>query len=518
MLPQAFTERMRELMGEEYPTFLAAMEQEPCQALRVNALKRANDGASAARHSPGDNVTRVSWEPNGYYYDAEKRPGKHPWHEAGLYYIQEPSAMAPVSFLEARPGDRVLDLCAAPGGKSSQIASSLQGEGLLVCNEIHPARARILSENIERMGVRNACVLNEEPTRLSEQFPGYFDRILVDAPCSGEGMFRKNEEARAQWSPRNVELCAKRQDGILDCAARMLRPGGRLVYSTCTFAPREDEGSVERFLARHPEFAPVPIPAERLAAFGYADGDHGLLAGTYSTEAARCMLRLWPHRVKGEGHFLAVLEKEGGTADGYVPMAAGGLEPGINPKAKELEPMREFLDETLMASARRWLLRNLCGECALTGARDHIARDGGSRHPTDCAKGGEPVKLLRFGDNLYLAPESLFSLKSLKVLRPGLQLGTLKKNRFEPSHALALALSPSDARYTCCFPPDSDTIRDYLNGMTFPYEGDKGWYLVCVDGPEGTDEYSLGWGKFAAGVMKNHYPKGLRKQVQLKQN
>lgn len=173
----------------------------------------------------------------------------------------------------------------------------------------------------------------------------------------------------------------------------------------------------------------------------------------------------------------------------------------MNPKAKELEPMWEFLDETLMGSARRALLRNLCGDCALTGSRD------GGAHATSA----EPMKLLRFGDNLYLAPESLFSLKGLKVLRPGLHLGTLKKNRFEPSHALALALSPSDVRYTCCFPADSDTIRGYLNGMTFPFDGDKGWYLVCVNGSDGADEYSLGWGKLAGGVMKNHYPKGLRK-------
>lgn len=347
--------------------------------------------------------------------------------------------MAPVPLLEVQPGERVLDLCAAPGGKSTQIAAALKGEGLLVSNEIHPARAKILSENVERMGIRNACVTNETPARLAEVFPEYFDRILVDAPCSGEGMFRKNEAACEEWSPENVELCASRQDEILGCAARMLRPGGRLVYSTCTFAPQENEGSISRFVERHPEFSVLDS------------------------------LRLWPHKIKGEGHFAAVLQKAGEEAVSYRVQSAGGVEKGIPEKnfAKDWADYLTFAKETLRVP--------------LSG------------------------NYLKFGDNLYLMPEGMPSLKGLKVLRPGLHIGTLKKNRFEPSHALALALSAEEVLKVWNLSSKEPVIHAYLNGQTFPAEGEKGWYLICVDG------FSIGWGKLAGGIMKNHYPKGLRK-------
>lgn len=457
MLPEKFLERMQGMLGTEYEAFLASFEQEKYQALRVNPLKRRDDDgerAGAETMAASDilsrifHLTPVSWESNGYYYTGEDQPGKHPYHEAGVYYIQEPSAMAVVPLLEVNPGEKVLDLCAAPGGKSTQIAAYLSGEGLLMSNEIHPARAKILSENIERMGVRNACVTNETPTKLSEKFPEYFDKILVDAPCSGEGMFRKNEAACEEWSPENVELCAGRQDEILDCAAGMLRPGGRIVYSTCTFSTLENEGSVGRFLERHPDFSQLKS------------------------------LRLWPHKVKGEGHFAAVLEKTGSVARGYESMAAGGPERGISAKDKELEAWWEFCRETLVSGS--------------SFARDNFEESAGGI-------------LLRFGDNLYLAPEKLPALKGMKVLRPGLHLGTLKKSRFEPSHALALALSGRDVRHVCQLSAEDAVMTAYLNGQTFPYEGEKGWYLITVDG------YSLGWGKLAGGIMKNHYPKGLRK-------
>ena len=245
-LPEAFKVRMRELLGDEYDRFEASYEKERVQGLRFNSLK-SEEGkeedweqgsvpklAALVEKRLGTELSPVLWAKEGYYYGAEARPGKHPYHEAGLYYIQEPSAMAVVELLDPRPGERVLDLCAAPGGKSSHIASRLKGQGFLLSNEIHPARARILSQNMERMGVKNGVVTNEEPGRLAEYFPEFFDRIVVDAPCSGEGMFRKDEEARSQWSPDHVKMCAARQGQILDQAARMIRPGGRLVYSTCT--------------------------------------------------------------------------------------------------------------------------------------------------------------------------------------------------------------------------------------------------------------------------------------------
>ena len=268
MIPNLFKQRMQQMLDEEYPAFEESLRQEPYQALRINTLKV----------DPADLLKKelfflrpVPWADNGFYYAPGDVPGKHPYHAAGLYYIQEPSAMAPAEYLQAKPGEKVLDLCGAPGGKSTQIAADMQGEGILICNEIHPARAKILSENVERMGICNAVVANESPQRLAEAFPEYFDKILVDAPCSGEGMFRKNEDACREWSLENVALCAKRQDGILACAARMLAFGGRIVYSTCTFAPEENEGTVSRLLRDHPEFEAVSVKKAEVMTGGRQD-------------------------------------------------------------------------------------------------------------------------------------------------------------------------------------------------------------------------------------------------------
>ena len=470
MLPEQFLSRMQEMLGAEYDAFLESFSQEKYQALRLNRLKTGQNGESAADLLAPDkegkslapfHLTSVSWAKDGYYYEKEDLPGKHPYHEAGAYYIQEPSAMAPVTLLEPQPGERILDLCAAPGGKSTPIAAAMNGEGLLISNEIHSARAKILSENIERMGIRNACVTNETPQHLAQVFPEYFDRILVDAPCSGEGMFRKNEAACEEWSSENVVLCGERQDEILDCAAQMLRPGGRLVYSTCTFSPIENEGSISRFLGKHPEFEIVPIAKEELGIQG--DG-----VAKYVEDAADGMegtLRLWPHRIKGEGHYAAVLVKEGSAPDGYQTIPPQGIQKGV--AEKELGEYPAFAKEYLRADLQ-----------------------------------GNYVK---FGDNIYLVPKYMPDLKGLKVLRPGLHIGTLKKNRFEPSHALALALAPKEAVFVWNLDSGENTINAYLNGQTFSAEGKKGWYLICVDG------FSIGWGKLAGGIMKNHYPKGLRK-------
>lgn len=517
MLPKIFQQRMQSQLGEEYETFIKSLEGERHRALRVNPLK-GGEGSSKARErflalSPWQ-LEPVPWEENGFYYACgDAGPGRHPYHEAGVYYIQEPSAMAPVAFLGAKPGERILDLCAAPGGKSTQIAGKMQGKGLLVSNEIHPQRARILSENVERLGIRNCLVLNESPEKLAEVFPDYFDRILVDAPCSGEGMFRKNENAGEEWSPENVEQCGARQDGILDCAVAMLRPGGRLVYSTCTFAPLEDEGSVSRLLGRHPELeildpglclaesdrgaaglvnmaAGYPkegesyvsgrsdclTAGERLSAWGFASGrpdwiEHRTTPGVLpSVPGIEKTLRLWPHRLRGEGHFLAALQKGDSRAVGDV-RSLHGTERGIPEKE-----CREYLD---------------------------FAADTLTEKPEGI--------YLRFGDQLYLAPEDMPALKGLHVLRPGLHLGTLKKNRFEPSHALALALCPREVRRCCPVDigggqqNDMPAAAAYLSGQTFPFSGEKGWHLITADG------YSLGWGKLAGGIMKNHYPRGLRK-------
>lgn len=455
MLPQEFKERMRRLLGEEYQAFADSYGRERYQALRLNPLKTdRNTFLDKCSFS----LQKVPWAKEGFYYESEDQPGKHPFHEAGVYYIQEPSAMASAEYLDVKPGERVLDLCAAPGGKSTQIAGKMQGQGLLISNEIHPTRAKILSENMERMGICNAIVTNETPQKLADVFIEYFDKIMVDAPCSGEGMFHKNEIACQEWSIDNIKLCANRQDEILDCAAKMLRPGGRMVYSTCTFAPEENEGSMQRFLNRFPEFTVVS-----------SEKTEGMVGGNpaWIEEGTECLtdtIRLFPHKLQGEGHFVAVLQKrEDGGRRTYT---AGGEAVGVS--VEVCKPYLEFAKENLK----------------------------------EIPKG----LYLAFGDQLYLAPKETPLLRGLKVLRPGLHLGTNKKNRFEPSHALALYLQKEQVYHYMELAADSKEIMDYLKGQTISAEGEKGWYLILVEG------YSIGWGKLVGGVMKNHYPKGLRKK------
>lgn len=485
MLPEAFLERMQQMLGKEYTAFLETLEQEKHQALRLNSLKRGLDGINAAeRYGSGivwdfAHLEKVPWAETGYYYQACDQPGKHPFHEAGLYYIQEPSAMAPAELLEAAPGDRVLDLCAAPGGKSTQIAAKLQGGGILFCNEIHSARAKILSENIERMGICNACVTNETPERLAEALAGYFDKILVDAPCSGEGMFRKNGSASEEWSLENVKMCAERQDRILDSAAKLLAPGGRLVYSTCTFAPEENEGSISRFLERHGEFEILPVPKEEMGLTG-CDGVPSFWEKP--AEGLDRTVRLGPWRIRGEGHFAAVLQKTGHRGEEYCRGDAAGIIKGS--AGNQLESFYDFCQQNLCFPSGRYQDSEML---------DAVGRKGAGRY-------------MGFGDHLYLVPAGMPDLRGLKVLRPGLHLGERKKGRFEPSHALAQAVAPAYAAHIWQLDSRETDVRAYLNGQTLPAEGEKGWYLVCVDG------FGTGWGKLAGSLMKNHYPRGLRQK------
>lgn len=500
MLPQEFLKRMERMLGEEYPAFLESYEKEKKQSLRINPVKGETE--QIKKRLPFF-LSPVPWESHGFCYGREDAPGRHPYHEAGVYYIQEPSAMAPVSYLMADVygeshccSERILDLCAAPGGKSTQIAGAMheaykkgvwRDAGVLISNEIHGARAIILSENVERMGIANTVVTNETPRHLAELFEGYFTRILVDAPCSGEGMFRKNEEACREWSPENVGLCADRQDEILDCAASMLAQGGKLVYSTCTFAPAENEGSMARFLSRHPEFSVEQVTLKEGMTEGvpewayFSELESRSESGTLQdgqAEELRKTIRLFPHKIDGEGHYLAVLRKEGSIPEGYLGYYRNGMETGIAEKEKKIPgkgclEFYEFAGENLKGD---WLQEQ-----------------------------EEAGTYLRFGDQLYLAPKGMPAVKGLKVLRPGLHLGTIKKKRFEPSHALALALKPENVVHSMDFSADDSRIQGYLTGGTFPAEGEKGWYLISTDG------FSIGWGKLAGGVMKNHYPKGLRK-------
>ena len=475
MFPEKFEARMKELLGEkEYEEFLTGFdeEKERVHALRINTLKA---GKEAVPFGEG----HVPWEENGFYYGEGSFPGKHPYHEAGMYYIQEASAMAPVHFLDPMPEERVLDLCAAPGGKSTQIAARLKGRGLLVTNEINRERAKILSLNIERMGISNALVLNEDSGHLSQVFEGYFDKILVDAPCSGEGMFRKNDNATEEWSEENVMLCAARQEEILDNAAKMLLPGGRLVYSTCTFAPEENEKNVARFLIKHPDFETEEVELIGGMESGRAAWAADVEGVTSKIEAqVKRSVRLWPHKVQGEGHFLCVFRRQGESVnDGLKSYVPGGKN---IPAKKEVAALyEEFAKETL--------------------ENGNIAEPGNGT-------------IMPFGDQLYLIPDNMPGIKGLKVMRPGLHLGTVKKDRFEPSHALALALKADSAKLSVNFDSASLEIQQFLNGQSIRISseerpelaGKKGWCLVCCDG------YSIGWCKLAGGMLKNHYPKGLR--------
>ena len=432
--PEAFEERMRGLLGPEYEAFRGSLEEERLQGLRANGLKASEEGAGEEFQKrfqekfQGFGLSPVPWAADGFYYSSAARPGKSPFHEAGAYYIQEPSAMAVVSLLDPRPGERVLDLCAAPGGKTSHAASRMGGRGLLVSNEIHPARARILSQNVERMGCRNAVVTCQDPAGLTEYFPEFFDKIIVDAPCSGEGMFRKDQEAREQWSPENVALCAGRQRQILHCAAAMLRPGGMLVYSTCTFERGENEGQIADFLARHAEFSLVKQEL------------------------------LLPHEVRGEGHFAAVLEKRTGAREDACP-----------------HPVRR------VPAAERAYAEFAASFFAVPPEGSVTALEGG---------------------RMFLLPAGMPALP-VRTLRAGVELGTFDGKRFTPAHALAMAAKREElARFVSL---SAEEAERYLRGETLPCEAENGWCAVGYGG------CPLGLGKAVNGILKNHYPKGLRK-------
>lgn len=444
MFPEGFEERMKHLLGEEYPLFCEAYDLPRRVGLRFNPLK--------AEKMPVLPFTlrQIPWEQNGYAYSPEQRPGLHPWHEAGVYYLQEPSAMAPARLLAPQPGERVLDLCAAPGGKTTQLAAMMENRGLLVSNEINPKRAAILSGNVERMGISCALVVSEHPARLAERFTEYFDKILVDAPCSGEGMFRKREAAVADWSEQTVLMCANRQREILRSAAKMLKPGGKLVYSTCTFSPEENEGTVQAFLQEHLSFL-----IEKTAYPYFSTGRPDWIKN--GAKELSDTIRLWPHKLEGEGHFAAILRKKDENAENGT--TAQRLSAADLPK--------------------QWL---------------QFAAEHAIQLPA-----GVPVF---FGEQLFLAPPDTPKLDGLKVLRAGLKLGTVRKDRFEPAHALALWLKT--AARCLSLPIESEALAKYLHGETVSCEG-NGWMLVQADG------FSIGWGKASNGILKNHYPKGLRR-------
>ena len=459
---------MSALLSDEFDAFLHSYEQPPATALRANTLKIAPE--KLAERLSIDPLP-VPWSPSAFLLAGadQNRPGKHPYHAAGLYYLQDPSALMPVEILDPQPGEMVLDLSAAPGGKSTQIAARLAGQGLLIANEVVPKRGWELAGNLERWGATNVAITVETPSRLADRFPGFFDAVLVDAPCSGEGMFRKSLAARQAWTPALVEGCALRQQGILEHAALLVRPGGRLVYSTCTFAPEEDEGAIARFLIDHPEFTLAEPPARPGFCPGRPDWlPASLLAKLPSgrgSELTRCV-RLWPHRGPGDGHFAALMVKSG-PSTAHMPEMIRAYQPPRLPKSEETA-FNVFVSKALTST------------------------------PTVAT----PAVI---GSYLYALPAELPDFSGLRYLHPGWWLGEIKKDRFEPSHAFALGLTPSKVRQAADYPAGSSDLFAYLRGETLVSAGEDGWTMVTVDG------FSLGWGKRVAGRLKSHYPKGLRR-------
>ena len=454
-LPEAYIAQMKRLLGEAgFFAYEQSLSQPVARAMRVNLLLRPDGSLPCPVEGVGE---AVPWAKGCYFIDGDARPGLSPLHEGGLFYLQEPSALSAVSVLAPQPGERVLDLCAAPGGKSTQIAGLMQGRGLLVCNEPVPARAQILSRNVERMGVRSAVVTSAMPAQLAPRFPAFFDRILVDAPCSGEGMFRRQPEARDEWSENSPRGCADRQMEILEEAAKMLAPGGALVYSTCTFNDTENEGVLARFTAAHPEFA--------LEAFELP----GLPSGS------RGYVHLYPHEIRGEGHFVSLLRKS--------PDAPSAPEDEEKPR-RAAKPARGR------------------GEQAKKAQQPAIAV------PDVLASGVSFDRLHAAGGSLWALPEGLDDLSrldGLRVLRTGLLLAHAEGRRAEPDHALAMALRPEEAVRTCEL--TWEQALAYQAGETLNLgDLEPGYTLLTLCG------VSLGFGKQAGGVMKNHYPKGLRRR------
>ncbi|WP_434797682.1 RsmF rRNA methyltransferase first C-terminal domain-containing protein [Terrisporobacter vanillatitrophus] len=426
-LPKQFLDEMKDILGSEFDDFLKSYDEPKTTGLRLNTMKINKDKLLDLDLFQ---LTSIPWAEEGFYYDEKiNRPGKNPLHESGAYYLQEPSAMSVVPKLEVKEGDKILDLCAAPGGKSTYILSKLNNTGLLVSNEINPTRIKALGENLERFGAKNCIITNTDSTNLKKVFTGYFDKIVIDAPCSGQGMFRKDQVAVDDWSYNKVLECQSIQRDIIRDGFKMLKKDGILVYSTCTFAKAENEDVINEFINEN-------------------EGANLVF-----------MERLWPHKVKGEGHFVAKIKKDSEERCSTKKIK-------IKPLGKELKDYKVF--------EKNFLRREIKGDFYIKG------------------------------ENLYLLPENCPDTKKLKVLRNGLHLGLLKKNRFEPSHAFSHYLTIDDVQNVEDLSINDDRTKGYLRGNTIKTDKSRGWVLVSIEG------IPLGWGKESNGILKNHYPKGLR--------
>lgn len=466
-LPDEFTARMKVQLGEEFKAFMSCYESQGCAGLRINTAKVSADEFRSLTSFP---LEEIPWVKNGFYYDRSEAVTRHPHYYAGLYYIQEPSAMLPASRLPIEAGDVVLDLCAAPGGKATELSAKLNGTGMLVANDVSPSRAKALYKNLALWGSPNCCITGETPEKLLKTFGCSFDKILVDAPCSGEGMFRKDEGLIDSWKERGPEYYAQLQKQILDSAVQMLKPGGMLLYSTCTFAKEEDEDVIASVLAKFPQMHLVQAERAEGLAQGYAPYE-------------KC-LRVWPHKVRGEGHFLALLKKEA-----WEDCEAG---------KREQEEFELCLKE-ILASQKKMPqeLRDFLG-CLPERIWKNCVYE-------------------QIGEQCLLLPPYKLP-KKLRYLRTGVQAGTIKKGRFEPSQQLAMLLRAEDFLQSLSLPSEDMRLIRYLKGETVELSDEEeallkkassktgGWVLICVDG------FALGWGKLANGSIKNKYYPGWRLQ------
>ena len=478
-LPADFKEKMKLLLGDEYEAYVKSFE-EPCHnGLRINRLKI--DKETWKQIAPFS-IKPVPWIENGFYYasddeasETEIRPSKHPWYYAGLYYLQEPSAMTPASLLPVVPGDRVLDLCAAPGGKSTELGAKLQGKGLLFSNDISNSRAKALLKNLEMAGISNFCVSSETPEKLSGLLPEFFDKILVDAPCSGEGMFRRDPDMIKSYEKQGPSDYVPIQRSIVSEAVNMLKPGGLLLYSTCTFDEEENEGTIQYLLEQFPDMKLLELPQGE----GFSRGI-GL---------PQC-IRLFPHRIQGEGHFIALLQKEPVSAAEALTGNAGSRSDDSAGKAERIPSSLEQLAGSEAAA----FLSAVSIEFPLS-------------------------QLFEKNGSLYLLPEAVADLgekqrKSIRFLRTGLLLGEIKKGRFEPSQALAMALKKEEYPAVIDFQPEDERAVRYLKGETIAVSSEEeasldsrfSWILVCTGG------FPLGWAKRLKGSLKNKYYPGWRWQ------
>ena len=499
MLPERYCETMRELLGDEYCAYEKSVHEEARIAIRVNTAKISIDQWQEI--CPFE-VEQIPWTKKGYIIkNMAQNPAKHPYYYAGLFYIQEPSAMIPATILPVQKGERILDLCAAPGGKATELAAKLRGEGVLVANDISISRGMALAKNLQMAGAANAVVTAETPENLAEHFPEYFDKILIDAPCSGEGMFRRDSHMIHDWEKRGPSYYAPIQRDILTAAYRMLRQGGSLVYSTCTFSPQEDEEMVLWLLREFPDIHVCEVEEKPGFSRGNPDWVKQDISVIEREQLRRC-IRIFPHKAVGEGHFAVLLQKEGlsntNTGQEVLHRLAGECDDRNN------SPKKEYNLDINREAARKRRHASDTGPDILEKARRWTSLAGYS---------GENLVMKK--DNILLERDVTKHLRGLRCIQTGLIAGNAKK-RFEPSVQMALAVKETEAFPRINMPADDIRVFRYLKGETLQdviveneefIELTDGYVLVCVDG------FALGWGKYTAkGTVKNKYYAGWRMQ------